>query len=376
MNKLFKITVLLCVAVVIFSSCRREQTEQSVPNFHFSADTVHVNKESALFARMSFTTASEQAFVRQIEVPANLMFDPTQLAHVIIPFSGRVVRSHIRKGQTVAAGAPLFELISADFVEAQAEFFQAQAERTLAEANFRRYQELYNNGVASQREVEEARAEFEVAQQEFRLATAVVRVFHPNPETMRVGDPLVIRAPIAGEVSENNVVMGQFIHEEEEVVTIVNNSRMWIEAHVAERDIRFIRMDDTIEFRATAFPDTTFTGTIFYIDCSVDEDTRMIGVFAEVDNSADLLRNGMFATAVISGTPQYRIAVPQTAIMQGSRQNFVFVRVGEASFVRRYVNVETIVDGMAIITDGLSAGETVLSRGGVYILSDGGFFIR
>ena len=376
MNKLFKTTVLLCLVLAVFSSCRREQTAPPAPVFFFSGDTVHVDRESAVFRRLAFATASEQPFARQIEAPANLTFDPTQLAEVIIPFSGRVTRSHVRLGQEVNAGTPLFEIISADFVEAQAEFFQARSEYEVARRNFRRYEELNRNGVASDREVEEARMEYEVAQQEFRLATAVVRVFHPNPENMNVGDPMVIRSPIAGKVSENNIIMGQFIHEEEEAVTIVNKYSMWLEAHVAERDIRFVSLDNTIEFRATAFPDTIFTGTIFYIDCSVDEDTRMIAVKAEVDNSGELLRNGMFATATITGTPQYRIAVPQTAIMQGSRQNFVFVRVGDASFVRRYVTVETIVDGMAMITGGLRAGETIISSGSIYIISDGGFFIR
>ena len=375
MNNLLKTTTLLCVMILI-ASCGGNQTPPPTPPFSFSGDTVHVDRESTLFARMAFTTVSEQPFARQIEAPANLAFDPTQLAEVIIPFSGRVTRSHVRLGQSVSAGTPLFDLISADFVEAQAEFFQARSEYEVAARAFRRYQELYNNGVAAARDLEEARMEYEVAQQELSLATAVVRVFHPNPSTMTVGDPLVVRSPIAGIVSENNVITGQFIHEEEEVMVISNRGQLWLEVHIPERDIRFISEDDTIEFRATAFPGETFTGTIFYINCSVDEETRAIAVKATVDNSDGLLRAGMFATATITGTSQYSIAVPEAAIMQGGRQNFVFVRADESTFIKRDVVVDTIVNGMAMISSGLNAGESVVSRGSVYILSDGGFFIR
>ena len=375
MNNLLKIAALLCIMILIIS-CGGNQTPPPTLAFHFSGDTVHVNRESVLFQRLAFTTATEQPFARQIETPATIAFNPTQQAYVIIPFSGRVTRSHVRLGQTVSAGTPLFELSSADFIEAQADFFQARSEYEVAARAFRRYQELYNNGVAAQRDLEEARMEYEVAQQELLHATAVVRVFHPNPETMTVGDPLIIRSPIAGTVIENEVVLGQFINEEEEVISIANLQAMWLEAHISERDIRFVNNESTIQFRLNAHPDTTMTARVFHISNFVDEETRMINLFAETDNQHHLLRAGMFATAIITGQEQQRITVPETAIMQGERQNFVFVRVSETAFVRRYVDVETLTNGVAVIVSGLEKGEEIISRGSIYILSDGGFFIR
>jgi cobalt-zinc-cadmium efflux system membrane fusion protein len=271
---------------------------------------------------------------------------------------------------------PLFEIVSADFIEAQKEYFQAQSERELALMNLRRQEELHKNGVAAQRDLEEARTEFEVADKELHNATAVVKIFHPNPANMAVGEPLVIRSPIAGEVSENNVVLGQFISEEEEAVTVSNSSKMWIEAHISESDIRFVSENSTFEFRTIAFPDSLFSANIFYLESRVDEDTRMMGVVGELTNPNRSLRNGMCATAIITAQAELRIIVPETAIMQGERQNFVFVRVGENAFVKRYVSVQAVVDGSAVIVSGLQSGEEIITNGGIYLISDGGTFIR
>ncbi|MDR0333883.1 MAG: efflux RND transporter periplasmic adaptor subunit [Dysgonamonadaceae bacterium] len=367
---------LILVLIILFlASCGQNQAPQSTQDYFFSKDTVFVNKESPLFSKFSFSTVNEESFSRQIEAPAQIAFDPTQLAHVIIPFSGRVTRSHARLGQSVNAGTPLFEIVSADFIEAQRDFFQTRSERDLAQANLRRQEELHKNGVAAQRDLEEAKVEFEVADKEYHNAMAIVRIFHANPENMVVGEPLVIRSPIAGEISENNVVLGQFINEEE-AITVANSKKMWIEAHISEQDIRFVNKESTFEFRAIAFPDSVFSAKIFYIGSSVDEDSRMIGVVGEVNNRNGILRNRMFATAIITTEPQQRIIVPETAIMQGERQHFVFVRASDNAFIKRYVNVEAVVDGRAVIVSGLNEGEEIITNGGIYIISDGGTFIR
>jgi len=374
MNNLLKLSAIICLA--IFASCKRGEAPQPTPSHFLHYDTIFVNKESALFASLAFAQASEDYFSRQIQAPAQIAFNPTQLAFVILPFPGRVVNSHVRLGQSVRAGTPLFEVASADFIEVQRDFFQAQSERDLVHRNLERTKQLHENGVASQRDLEEATNEFRIADEELRNATAAVKIFHSDPKNMRVGEPLVIRSPIAGEVIDNNVVLGQFFNEDENAVTVANLQKIWIEAHVSERDIRFVSIGSTVELRVNAYPDKIFSAEIFHISEMVDEETRMINVRAECENPDNLLKAGMFASVVISATPLRRIIVPATAIMQGERQNFVFVRASETSFVKRYVDVETIVEGNAMITSGLQVGEKVVSSGGIYIISDGGFFMR
>ena len=376
MNNLLKSFAVILLCVVIFASCQKSEAPPPAPSHFISNDTIHINPESRLFASLAFATASKELFSRQIEAPAQIVFDPTQLAFVILPFPGRVVNSHVRLGQSVRAGTPLFEVASADFIEVQRDFFQSQSERDLAHRNLERTKQLHENGVASQRDLEEATNEFRIADEEFRNVTAAAKIFHSDPKNMRVGEPLVIRSPIAGEVIDNNVVLGQFFNEEENAVTVANLQTMWIEAHISERDIRFVHIGSTIQLRVNAYPDKVFSATIFQISEMVDEETRMINVRAECENPGNLLKAGMFASVVIPANPQLRIIVPKTAIMQGERQNFVFVRTSETTVVKRYVVVETTVEGRAVISSGLQANEQVVSSGGIYIVSDGAFFIR
>jgi cobalt-zinc-cadmium efflux system membrane fusion protein len=172
--------------------------------------------------------------------------------------------------------------------------------------------------------------------------------------------------------------------------------KMWVEAFVSERDIRFVfeclhitacRADCTeksadkkcgamIKFRVDAYPGKVMPARIFHVEDHVDEETRMIGVLCECDNPDKILRAGMFATVTINVPPQPKIIIPGTAIMQGEKQNFVFVKTSKTSFEKRYVDVEIVVDDKAVLTSGLQEGEEIISNGGVYIISNGGFFIR
>jgi len=227
MNNLLKLSAIICLA--IFASCKRGEAPQPTPSHFLHYDTIFVNKESALFASLAFAQANEDYFSRQIQAPAQIAFDPTQLAFVILPFPGRVVNSHVRLGQSVRAGTPLFEVASADFIEVQRDFFQAQSERDLAHRNLERTKQLHENGVASQRDLEEATNEFRIADEELRNATAAVKIFHSDPKNMRVGEPLVIRSPIAGEVIDNNVVLGQFFNEDENISYLSSHEKILID---------------------------------------------------------------------------------------------------------------------------------------------------
>ena len=143
----------------------------------------------------------------------------------------------------------MFEISSPDFTTAQKEYFQALSLRELSKKDLKRKEDLIKNGVSSQKELEEAQNALLIADKEFENASAALEVYQvEHPENMILGQPLVVRSPISGEIIENNIVTGQYLKDDTEPVAIVADlSEVWIAAQVKEKDIRFINAGSSLD---------------------------------------------------------------------------------------------------------------------------------
>lgn len=308
-------------------------------------------------------------YSKEVVTAGTVQAIPTQFAYVAPPFSGRVMKSCVRLGQQVTEGTPLFEISSPDFTAAQKDFFQARLARELAQKDYRRKKDLIENGVSSQKELEEAENALLIADKEYENAVAALRVYQvDNPENMTLGQPLVVRAPINGNILENNIVTGQYLKDDSEPIAVVADlSKVWITAQVKEKDIRFIREGNKLDIEISAFPGKRIEGTVFHVEESVDEGTRSIRVLSVCDNRDEKLKLGMYTTMHFLSEPADMVHIPDKALLQGEKDSYVYVQTAADTYVRRPVEVEVSKNGLAVITDGLAMGDKVISEGGYYL---------
>ena len=120
----------------------------------------------------------------------------------------------MKLGQKVSQGTPIFEITSPAFNETGSAYYQSKQEFELASKNLKRQKDLVKNGVGVQKDLEEAEVNYELKEKEKERAEASLRVFNINPKTYILGQPLVVRSPIQGNVIENNIVLGQYLKED------------------------------------------------------------------------------------------------------------------------------------------------------------------
>lgn len=364
-----KIYLCASLIIILFAACKKHITEQENSTYRISGDTVYINNNSLLVDKILISEVSEEPFVREVITAGTVQAIPTQFAYIAPPFSGRVTKSHIKLGQKVSKNTPLFEIISADFTTAQKEFYQAQSERDLAINDMKRKQDLIKNGVASQKELEEASNALKIAEKEYENASAAIKIFQTDPENMVLGQPLVIRSPIAGDVIETNLVTGQYVKDETEYIAVVADlSQVWVVAQVKEKDIRYIHEGDDLHIHMPAFPESpSIKGKVFHVDESVDEDTRSIKVLVVCDNKDRLFKIGMYTTVHFWDKPSDCIIIPEKALLQDEKSSYIFNQIGPDTYLKTAVEVEVIKDGRAVITKGLKKGDKIISEGGYYI---------
>lgn len=354
---------------MLMTACKQKVTEQERKDFSVSGDTIHIFDDTPLQKNIITRPVEEEPFLKEVVTAGTVQAIPNQYAYIAPPFSGRVTKSYIKLGQQVSANTPLFEVVSAEFTAAQKEFYQAQSEYNLTLTDLKRKQDLVKNGVSSQKELDEAMNALKVAEKEYENATAAIKIYQVNPQNMILGQPLIIRSPINGKVIADNIVTGQYIKEDTDPVAIVADlSKVWVVGQVKEKDIQFIHEGDDIEIHlASGTNKKDVKGKVFRIDEAVDEDTRSIKVFALCNNSDNYFKLGMYTTIRFFDKPFNAILIPEKALLQDTNHSYVYLKIAPNTYIKRDVTVDGSKDGKAVISEGLTKGDIIISEGGYYL---------
>lgn len=358
----------LLLAIVVVSSCQRVKDYKDTADYSIQGDTIYIPQRSPLTKKIKTEETSLHAYSPIFTASGVVEAIPSNYAKVASPFAGRITKSFIRLGQKVSAGTPLFEISSPDFYEAVKEYFQSQQETKAAYINMQREKDLVKNKVGAQKEQEDAVLDYELKKKNYENAKAALSVYHISPKDMVLGKPLIVRSPIAGEVVESDIVIGQYLKEDADpIATIANLNKVWMVAHVKEKDIHLIHNLSNVGISLISMPDEEIQGKIFNIGQMMDEDTHSVKVIIECDNSNRMMKPGMYGNVKLSDKAVQKIILPASAILQEENSTYVFVKAGENKYVKREVNIVTVPNKKVAILSGLESGEQVITEGAFYL---------
>jgi len=230
-----------------------------------------------------------------------------------------------------------------------------------------RAEQLAARGLLAGAEVEATRTKLKVAEAGYESAIETVRSLKASLQDRRAAYQLaqkklndaVIRAPIAGAVSERLVQPGEFIKEDTPVVTLVQMDPLKVSTAAQEKYAGVIKPGMPIQFSVESYPNDMFRGRIVSVSPAVDQSTRTFAVEAELPNPEHRLKPGFFAKgAILTHVDSSVIAAPDDAVSTLAGVSTVFV---VENGVVRPQNVTTGIhqDNLIEIVGGLRGGETL-----------------
>lgn len=180
---------------------------------------------------------------------------------------------------------------------------QARANRDDAKAAFDRAANLNSRGLVSNVDKDAAETRYKVMDAAYASALDNGRVLRATLQDRRASYELavkklndaVIKAPVAGSVSERVVQPGEFIRENTQVATIVQVNPLKLRTSIQEKFAAAIHKDQAVSFEVEAFPGQTFAGKVAFISPAVDQATRTFAIEVLVDNPDRQLKPGFFA---------------------------------------------------------------------------------
>jgi len=363
------VLAVLAVALSLVASCRRdaaprEALEPETARRH--GDAIEVPAGSPLRERLAVGPVRVEAVRRTLEAPAQIEADPARLARIAPPLAGRVVQLFVHFGDNVTQGQALLTLDSADLVAAQTDYLRARSALAQAERTLARQRDLAEHGIGAQREVETATTDRDLARSELERATLRLRLL--GVEAAAIGRPLTVRSPIAGRVVEFGVAPGEYRNDPAQpMMTVADLSTVWVTADVQEKDIRRVRVGEETCSVFAAWPGECFGGAVLFVGDLLDPATRTIKVRVALPNAERRLRPGMFASTTFTETAAPEVVVPTTAIVLLGDASYVFVETAPWVFARRRVTPAAQIGSGTAITEGLRAGERVVTRNAVLL---------
>jgi membrane fusion protein (multidrug efflux system) len=262
--------------------------------------------------------------------------------------AGRVERIHFTEGGRVKAGQPLFTL---DASLARASLNEAQANLENSRRAATRAGELSKDKLIAQADYDRARASLGVDQA--RAASARTAL-----------EKMTLRAPFSGQVGLREVSVGEFVNVGQDLVTLVRLDPIEVDFSVPESALAQLRDGQAIQVTVDAFPGDTFDGKVVAIDPVIDPNSRSAKLRAQIPNPDHRLHPGQFAQLKLdtgNGSAN-ALLVPEQALMQDGDVRFVYTVVdGKAK--KTTVKTGTRTPGFVQVTDGLKAGDVVVTAG-------------
>lgn len=321
----------------------------------------------------------------ELETTGEVGFNQDLVAHVSPRIPGRVHKVRVDLGEAVKAGQPLAILDSIELGKAHSEYYQAKAQLDLASQTLEREEKLNSEKIASEKEVQEARAAFQKASAEFQAAEGQLRLFgltRTQIQGLRHNAPdatlFSVSSPLGGVVTEKHVTLGELVSPENNMFTVADIGRLWIWIDIYERNLAQVHMDDDVSVRVDAYPDKVFRGKVAHIGDQVNTGTRSVRARVDVENPDRVLKPGMFARVKLSdphsagGTAAGRevLAIPASAVQREGDQSIAFIQEGERRFVRRRLQLGRPSGDFVEVTEGVKAGEKVVTDGAFLLKSE------
>ena len=210
---------------------------------------------------------------------------------------------------------------------------------------------------------------YELAKQEFENARVSLEVYQIDPQDLKLGQPLVVRSPIAGEVVTDKIVMGQYIQDDAEPIAIIADlNQVWAIANVKEKDLHLIQDLESVEIQLIAMPDQTFSGEIYHVNEMLDPESRSVEVIIACDNHDRQIKPAMYGHVRLIGREKKAIRIPTSALLQDENSAYVLRSIGNNRFIKQPVTTGNDENGETIVFKGLTANDSIVVAGAFYLL--------
>ena len=330
--------------------------------------------------KVSYETAKVEKKSIHTSITATGTIEPVTSVTVGTQVSGIVAKLYVDYNSIVKKGQVIAELDKTNLISelntAKANLASSQSTATYQQANYKRYKTLYDKGLVSADEFENAQLSYQKAREDVNAKRESVRKAETN-----LGYA-TITSPIDGVVLSKSVEEGQTVaasFNTPELFKIAQDlTDMRVIADIDEADIGGVKEGQRVSFTVDAFPDDHFEGRVTQVRQQATTESNVVTyeVVISAPNEDLKLMPGLTASVTIFTMEKNDVLVvpskalrfmPNEAFLE-KEQTIADVKADHKlwtmegnTFKAHKVEIGTSNGVLTEITGGVAAGTVVLS---------------
>jgi RND family efflux transporter MFP subunit len=321
---------------------------------------ISFSKESAWNNKFMVKQVNPGPFRSSIATSGEIVSMPGEKKNVTSSFQGivRFADSRLVQGTPVKKGQLLFTLSSENLLEDNVLLRYEEARNRLekSRSQYQRHQALYTQQVIPLRQYQESRTSYvEDSLRYYSLANniseGVVRVF----------------SPVSGTIHELKVSDGEYSQAGQILAILSTNRNLMLRADLPQQHFGQLELIETAHFRP-AYSKRVFTveemsGSLLAAGVSVAENNHYLPVIFRLENDGNLLEGAFAEVYLLSSEKREVLSIPSEALHEEQGGHYVYVQITGESYSKRYVSTGQHNGLKVEITQGLEAGDRVVTEG-------------
>lgn len=286
-----------------------------------------------LLFNISFSQAPPETPVVASKVVQRILRRPVTFVGSVIPYKSSIIASEVEglvdkilvsEGDYVKKGDVLVEFktdtLELQLKESKSSKMEALSRYKLAQNNLKRFSELYEKGIASIQELQDAESEKNAWGARVNQFDSQINLSEYNLSVSK------IKAPFTGYVVNKHTEVGQWVQEGGPVVELIETERLKIIIELPESYVSKLNKNDKVLLTFDALPDLKLDTIVDAIVPKADEQARTFPVRIVLDNEENKIKSGMVARAsFLIGDEQPVTLVPKDAIVEFNNNKMVYV---------------------------------------------------
>lgn len=353
MNKFLSIILLSTVFLSVSCKEKKEIKEES-KKFVLS---------DSMAKMIAVDTVGSNYIHDELTLSGEVSFNENNVNKIYPRNSGQVIESKVTLGDKVRAGQVLAIVKSAEVAGNYADLSSANADINITKRQMDNAENLYKNGIASEKEYTEAKQNYEKALAVKNKIQSLISINGGNNSNS--GGTYSLTSPIDGYIVEKKVNTGNFIRGDmgDYLFTISDLKNVWVNANVFEADISKVKEGYSVKVSTLAYPDKFFNGTIEKISEVLDPSSKTLKVRIRLDNSEKLLHPEMFAKVVVSNKENtMATSIPTQALISLNGKSFVVVYNSNSDMKIAEITVLKSAGDKTYISNGLTPGQKIITH--------------
>lgn len=363
----------IIIILALFISCTPGK-EQETGNQSTVAENegIRLSEEQLAYAKIKTVVPEKKKIAEQIACTGILDVLPGGKASVSPLMGGYIQQLHFLPGEKIEKGAVLATLTHPDFIDLQKQYIEAKSQMDFLSEEYKRQGELTVENAASLKNMQRAKADYLSAEATYKSLKSQLGIMGVDVQKIEKGDfiqSFQIKAPISGIISELNVNTGQYLSPDNYAFEIMNIQKLYVKLDIFEKDMEKIGIGQKIICNTTANT-KTFTTNLKRIDTKLDETTRTLKIFGELENNNGSLKPGMYVNANVLVNEKESLVVPAEAILKDTESSYLFIQKNGTFFkiiIKTGLHTDDFVE--IVSSDTKLEESNVVSSGAYYLAS-------